>query len=92
MRFESSLDLKPVDIAIQLRQQGERDTEVDKSGGRTFRAPGFFLGCGVWPGLLPPPPLGVPRVSRGCCQSGCLRAGLPGLGTPIRLHEKIYVV
>ena len=92
MRFASSLDFKLVDIAIQLRQQVERDTEVDNGGGRSFRTPGFSLWCGVCPRLLPTPPVGLPDVSRDCRHGGCLHAGLSGLDNSMILHEKIYVV
>lgn len=86
MRFEASLDLKPVDIAIQLSQEVDRDTEVDDGGWRTLRAPGFCLRGVVCPGGLRTPLLGLPGVSRGCRHSGGFGIGLSSIAKSIMLH------
>lgn len=66
--------LEPVDIPVELRQQGNGETEVDDGRGRPLRAPGFFLWGGSGSGLLPPL-LGVPGRSWGCRHRGDLRTG-----------------
>jgi hypothetical protein len=43
IRLESSLDLKLVDIAVQLRQEVHGDTEIDNGRGWPGWAAGFVL-------------------------------------------------
>ena len=47
MRLEPRLDLQAVDIAVQRRQQGNRETEVDDGGGTPLGRPAFFWGVGA---------------------------------------------
>ena len=58
------LDLEPINIAVELRQQSERYPEVHNGAGRTSRAADFFLWGSRYPGLRSR--VGVPGVSWGC--------------------------